>query len=235
MNASLAEASPVAALAPAAPTVAPSGASAVLVNSLSQTLVFVVPGAFRMGCDPVEDVADICGPQHSVQLSHGFYMGRVEVTRGQFAAFVGAAGYLTTAERAGWALGLDESGRWQRVAGLSWRNPGFTQTDSHPVVCVSADDAEAFCLWIGGHTGCRPRPVDACRMGPAWSGRLADRGQTAYNADDSWAHGFTVRRVRLNDLWLHQPGRRLYRHDSFDMHGNRRNGAGHHAGPGDVP
>jgi formylglycine-generating enzyme required for sulfatase activity len=233
-NASLAEAAPVAGVAPPAPPVAPSGASAVLVNSLSQTLVFVVPGAFRMGCDPGEDGADICGPQHSVQLSHGFYMGRVEVTRGQFAAFVGAAGYLTTAERAGWALGLDESGRWQRVAGLSWRNPGFTQTDSHPVVCVSADDAEAFCLWIGGREGRRYRlPTEAeweyaCRAGglTAWSwGDSPTAGEPRCNgADDSWAqrfpgydafdwndgHGFTspVAAFTANDWGL------------FDMHGN---------------
>ncbi len=197
LPASLAGASPP---APLPPPAAPSRASPVLVNSLSQTLVYVVPGAFRMGCDPGEDGADTCGPQHSVQLSHGFYLGRVEVTRGQFAAFVGAAGYLTTAERAGWALGLDESGRWQRVVGLSWRNPGFTQTDSHPVVCVSADDAEAFCLWIGGREGRRYRlPTEAeweyaCRAGGltgwSWGDSPTAAEPRCNGADAAWVQRF---------------------------------------------
>ena len=34
------------------------------------------------------------------------------------------------------------------VVGASWRNPGFDQTDEHPVVEVSWNDAVAFCKWL---------------------------------------------------------------------------------------
>src|SRR5262249_19155359 len=31
---------------------------------------------------------------------------------------------------------------------VNWRNQGFDQTDEHPVVCVSWNDAQAFCEWL---------------------------------------------------------------------------------------
>jgi formylglycine-generating enzyme required for sulfatase activity len=184
---------------PDPPADPPAEPASVIVNSLSQTLVLIAPGSFRMGPAPGES-ADDGAVRHSVRLSRGFYLGRVEVTRGQFAAFVGAAGYLTSAERAGWALGFDEAGRWQRVAGLSWRNPGFPQGDNQPAVCVSAEDAEAFCLWIGGREGRRYRlPTEAeweyaCRAGAltAWTwGDSPTAGEPRCNgADASWALRF---------------------------------------------
>jgi serine/threonine protein kinase/formylglycine-generating enzyme required for sulfatase activity len=31
---------------------------------------------------------------------------------------------------------------------MSWKSPGFTQADEHPVTCVSWEDAVAFCAWL---------------------------------------------------------------------------------------
>ncbi|HAV33608.1 MAG TPA: hypothetical protein DCX79_16535 [Planctomycetaceae bacterium] len=76
-----------------------------------------------------------------------------EVTRGQFAAFVAETGYRTEAERNGKGKGLSGfklGEERHRIAGpqFTWRHRGYFQTDQHPVVNVSINDAKAFCQWL---------------------------------------------------------------------------------------
>ncbi len=83
-------------------------------------------------------------------------MGRYEVTKGQFAAFVRATGYRTDAERnAGEKTGCyayKGGTKFGWKAGSSWRDPGFKQGDDEPVVCVSHDDTGAYIAWLNRET-----------------------------------------------------------------------------------
>ncbi|WP_161888473.1 formylglycine-generating enzyme family protein [Pontibacter russatus] len=61
-------------------------------------MVWVEGGTFAMGAADAEGRPDE-SPQHQVKVS-GFWIDATEVTNAQFAEFVAATGYLTTAERA---------------------------------------------------------------------------------------------------------------------------------------
>lgn len=148
---------------------------------LRPTRVAVPAGNFRMG---VIRGRDDTMPQHNVVISNGFFISRYEVTVGQFRAFVDATGFQTEAEIEGWAWVPDSTGFIQ-IEGMSWLNPGFDQTDDHPVVCISWTDATAFSAWIGGRLPTEAEWEYAARAGTpasylpnpakfAWFSRDAD-------------------------------------------------------------
>ena len=81
-----------------------------------------------------------------------FRIMRREVTNDQFAAFVAADGHRTDAEQGHKAYVWTD--RWRVVAGAQWRHPHgpedtLTGRGDHPVMQVSARDADAFCAHYG--------------------------------------------------------------------------------------
>jgi formylglycine-generating enzyme required for sulfatase activity len=82
-----------------------------------------------------------------------YWIGRAPVTNAQFARFVQATNYKTTAEKQGFGWAWTGS-KWDQVKGADWRHPSGPNSSigskvDHPVIQVSWHDAKAFCDWAG--------------------------------------------------------------------------------------
>ncbi|MDI9877648.1 formylglycine-generating enzyme family protein [Flectobacillus rivi] len=137
-------------------------------------MVWVEGGSFPMGTNEFPDAK----PIHQVTVK-GYWIDEHEVTNAEFEAFVKATHYVTVAERPlnpadypgvpvdklvpgsavfsppNHAVGLNDYQQWwQYVAGANWRHPtGPNSTikgkESHPVVQISYEDAQAYAKWAG--------------------------------------------------------------------------------------
>lgn len=111
-------------------------------------------------------------PQHEVDLD-AFRIARYPITNVEYERFVAATGYPVP------------SGGGDRAAAFQWdsvdrRFPA--RRGNHPVVCVSWDDAMAYCEWLSSETGTRYRlPTEA-----EWE--CAARGTSGYRYPwgDEW-------------------------------------------------
>ena len=101
-------------------------------------------GTFLMGSPKDEedrDDDDAEETQHEVTLTQGFWMLETPVTVEMFRSFTASTGYESQGSTPwGWASGWMGC-RWRQSATYSWEQPGFVQTNTCPVVCVSWDDA----------------------------------------------------------------------------------------------
>ena len=111
---------------PAAPAQATPTAAAPA--KLTVPMIAIPAGEFTMGSD-----REIERPSHKVSVP-AFEMDQFEVTNEQFASFVKATAYKTTAEKTG------DSMAWSAYAAGKPNNP---------VVKVSWNDAVAYCQWTG--------------------------------------------------------------------------------------
>ena len=113
-------------------------------------MVVVPAGTFTMGAPPKEaDRADREGPQRRVTIGRDLAVGKYEVTREEFSAFVVATGYQA-GDRC-W-VNVNAANR-EEVLGKGWRTPGFEQEERDPAVCIAWDDAVAYAAWLSRRTG----------------------------------------------------------------------------------
>ncbi|MFD1711178.1 formylglycine-generating enzyme family protein [Ottowia flava] len=170
----------------AAPEAAPSQRTAT--DRVGIAFAHIPAGEFLMGSDespsalskafPHADAKRLGefkdeAPVHSVRITRDFWMGTHEVTVGQFREFLRQSGYVPESVRdgtGGYGFNPDYNPPNTERADLfegrdprySWENPGFAQTDQHPVVNVSWNDAVAMARWLSQQEGVTYRlPTEA--------------------------------------------------------------------------
>ena len=101
-------------------------------------MVVIPAGEFVMGSPESEERRDPNeGPQHTVRIDPPLALGRHEVTRAEFAAFVRASGHISM----------------PCVFYPKRFSEEVHQSERHPVACVSWVDAKAYVRWLSERTG----------------------------------------------------------------------------------
>lgn len=183
-------------------------------------MVVIPAGGFLMGSPAneagrEENEDDTSGPggrQVNVSVPR-FAISRFEVTKADYAAFVGATGRADP-----------------KVAGDTyciWRSPRFAQSDRDPVACVNTTDAADYAAWLSRRSGglyrlpseaeweyaARGGVTGAYPWGPNASHDFANYGKDACCGGlavgrDQWVYTAPVGSFPANPFGL------------FDMHGN---------------
>lgn len=140
----------------------------VITNSIGMKLTLVPAGEFLMGSgESPEELARAFAasdtkpeyfaneqPAHRVRIAKPFYLGVHEVTLGQFLKFYHEASYKVEAERDGkGGYGYTGETFEQRLQFMPWSWGFAGQTQEHPVVNVTWNDAVAFCEWLSRKEG----------------------------------------------------------------------------------
>lgn len=91
------------------------------------------------------------GPELVVLPGAKLAAGRTEVTRGEFKRYWAAAGSRAFAGKEPSCRDRESFFRSSRKR--TWQAADITQDDSHPVVCVSWDEAAGYARWLSEQTG----------------------------------------------------------------------------------
>jgi len=162
-------------------------------------MVVIPAGEFLMGAEPGEEERESLSdefrhrsqPQHRVKVRR-FSAGKHEVTRGEYRIFAAETRRVTD----GCFFWTGEDYQWDSAR--DWRNTGYSQDDTHPVACVSWEDARAYARWLSRKTGKNYRLLTeaeweyAARAGTTTARFWGDDG----NMSCAYANGADLRALR---------------------------------------
>ena len=180
-------------------------------------MVVVPAGSFMMGSPSSEKGRfDFEGPLHEVAIREPFAVGVYEVTRGEFARFVSVSGHSPRDSCGDYYFSV-----WGYFdLGRNWNQPGYGQTDDHPVVCVSWEDAKAYARWLSRETGEEYRLLSEAEWEYAARGGSAtarywgegEDGQCRHvNGADSEAKDWADREAKDRDSEIERNWEKQYR------------------------
>ncbi|CAK0775327.1 formylglycine-generating enzyme [Azospirillaceae bacterium] len=140
-----------------------------------------------------EEQAKWESPQHRVTIGYSFAVGKYPVTVGEFRRFIEATKHRLEGGAWKWNGAVREFD-----AEMNWLNPGFVQTDVHPVTCVNWDHAQLYVQWLSRKTGQTYRLLSeaeweyVARAGtttPFWTGSTITPDQANYDGNYTYNNG----------------------------------------------
>jgi len=142
-------------------------------------MVYVAAGAFERGVDCSQTDGSMYAfcPKADVWLD-GYWIGKHEVTRGEYRQFVNAGGYQN---RSYWS----EEGWWWKLQYRTtkpawWDDAYWEQTESSALIGVSPFEMDAYCKWAGVRRTSEAEWEKAARWDP-----VVRRSRT-YPWGDTW-------------------------------------------------
>jgi sulfatase modifying factor 1 len=182
-------------------------------------LVPVAAGEYKVGAR-----THGTNPLRTAKLA-AYLIADAETTNEQFAKFVAATSYKTDAERRGKAHIFrygESEWRWIETGGACWRRPrgpkgpdAVKKLPQHPVTCLSAADAAAYCKWAGGRLPTQAEWEVAARAGSTtlypWGDNFDPKKANTWN-------GVTHRKNTKLDGWEFTAPVRSYEPNAWGLY-----------------
>ena len=106
-----------------------------LSGGANMDFVWIEPGMYKMGSASSEwERQESEGPQHEVSISHGFYLGKTEVTQGQWKSVMGTSPWM------------------DNFTGNGFRDQ-FIDDPINPAIWISWSDAQSFMEVLNSKSG----------------------------------------------------------------------------------